>query len=420
MKLIKTKIIFAVCLCISLNQTVIAQGLNFKDLKSWKEVKEKATSQNKLIFIDAFATWCLPCREMNLKTFPTKEVGSFMNDKFIALKVQIDQTPNDTEHVKNWYFDAKVIAKLYEITAFPTVLFLTPDGKLLKKEVGLLDPKTLIKEANVAVDVHEGYNKLLALFRAGKMDTSSMRDLVLKAEKLNDRMIIQAASDEYISHIPSDQILMKNNLLFIGGYMGSKSKYFNLFRAEPDSVNKVMGKNYAENIVMAVIYREEIQPFDKLEKIDWKKIEKEVSAKYGELGMERILGSMVAYYNSEKDWVNYQIYYKKYFDLALEKGRSILHINNMSWPVFQHVTDSAALKTAIKAMDFSIKNFEPYNANAIDTYANLLYKAWILYGIGEKETALQWSNLAAKLSNYDEAFKLTMEKMKRGEPTWKE
>lgn len=96
------------------------QGIKFEHGSGWKEIQAKAKAENKYIFMDAFTTWCGPCRYMATNIFPMEKVGNFFNDKFINVKVQLDTTQNDAEEVKSWYADGHDIMKKYKVQAFPT------------------------------------------------------------------------------------------------------------------------------------------------------------------------------------------------------------------------------------------------------------------------------------------------------------
>jgi hypothetical protein len=143
---------------------------------------------------------------------------------------------------------------------------------------------------------------------------------------------------------------------------------------------------------------------------DWKTIEKNVETKYGIIGMEKVYGSQMVYYLDKQDWTNFGKYYALYYKTAY--SRSEYHINNLSWPVFEHISDAEILATAISTMKYSVEHFDQTNYQAYDTYANLLYKA------GKKQEAISWEEKAVKGLPEDKGLAETLDKMKKGEPTW--
>ena len=67
-----------------------SQGIEFFH-GSWEEALEEAKKQEKVIFIDAFATWCGPCKRMAREVFPNEKVGEFYNRHFINMKLDMEK-----------------------------------------------------------------------------------------------------------------------------------------------------------------------------------------------------------------------------------------------------------------------------------------------------------------------------------------
>ncbi|WP_449436333.1 thioredoxin fold domain-containing protein [Pedobacter steynii] len=108
-------------------------SIDFEKSLSLTGVMKEARVKNKLIMLDFMATWCGPCKEMEKYVYSDPEVGKVINASFIAAKIQTDKTPSDSEYVKSWHSDAERLVKEYEITGFPTLVFLNPEGKIIKK-----------------------------------------------------------------------------------------------------------------------------------------------------------------------------------------------------------------------------------------------------------------------------------------------
>ncbi len=114
-------------------------GIEWTTGLTWKGICDKAAAERKYIFVDCFSTWCVPCKWMDKVVYPNDTVGNLLNSSFISVKVQFDTTKKDNEYVQKWYRDAASIRHKYNVNAYPTFLFLTPDGQLLFKDVGAKD-----------------------------------------------------------------------------------------------------------------------------------------------------------------------------------------------------------------------------------------------------------------------------------------
>ena len=63
--------------------TTKAAEINFLDNPVWSTVLEKAKKEKKIIFFDAYATWCGPCKQMDAQTYKDQAVADFYNANFI-------------------------------------------------------------------------------------------------------------------------------------------------------------------------------------------------------------------------------------------------------------------------------------------------------------------------------------------------
>ena len=114
-------------------------AVNFIKGPSLMDVVEKAEREGKLVFVDLYTDWCLPCKLMKEDVYTDESIGDFMNDNFINYKVNAEKAngPNMTV--------------LYNIESFPGLLFLDANGRVLEQKQGAAYHTELREMANRAL-----------------------------------------------------------------------------------------------------------------------------------------------------------------------------------------------------------------------------------------------------------------------------
>jgi thioredoxin 1 len=107
------------------------KGIEFHQ-GTWQQVLEQAKKENKLVFLDLYASWCGPCKVLKSRTFPNADVGHFFNTNFINYAVDAEKGIGVE------------LAKKFNITGYPTLLFVDGSGKLVAKTIGYHTPEQLL------------------------------------------------------------------------------------------------------------------------------------------------------------------------------------------------------------------------------------------------------------------------------------
>ncbi|MCF0043615.1 thioredoxin family protein [Dyadobacter fanqingshengii] len=107
------------------------KGIQFTEAK-WAEILKKAKAENKIIFFDAYTTWCGPCKMMQKNVFTRDDVAAVFNKDFINVKYDMESG----EGLK--------LAGKYPLEAYPTLFFIDAKGKVVKQVIGYQTPEKLI------------------------------------------------------------------------------------------------------------------------------------------------------------------------------------------------------------------------------------------------------------------------------------
>jgi len=92
-----------------------------------EEALKKAQEQNKLVFIDFYADWCGPCRQMDRETFSDPKIQEWLRQRFVCIKINHDHN--------------KELVRKYGVRSLPTFVLLTADGNQLPSVTGGSSPE---------------------------------------------------------------------------------------------------------------------------------------------------------------------------------------------------------------------------------------------------------------------------------------
>ena len=108
----------------------ISSGIHFDDL-SLAQALDQARSTGKLVFVDTYASWCAPCKQMD-RVFEDEQLGEFMNQHFINIKVDMDGPQGND------------IYRDYNVIFLPTLLVLDQNGQIVSKVARIVDAPSLL------------------------------------------------------------------------------------------------------------------------------------------------------------------------------------------------------------------------------------------------------------------------------------
>ncbi|PJZ69635.1 thiol:disulfide interchange protein [Leptospira perolatii] len=139
----------------------ISNSLSSKVLweTSVEEAFQKAKSEGKPIFIDVYADWCGYCKTLKNEIYPRKEVQAELS-KFVLLSLDGDRFPN--------------LKRKYDISGYPTLLFLDKNGSLTEKIAGMPDSRMIVRTLKKAYDKRDLEKSLLSKLSKDPSDPKSL------------------------------------------------------------------------------------------------------------------------------------------------------------------------------------------------------------------------------------------------------
>ncbi len=148
---------------------ICQEGTNFEHL-TLEAALTKAKAANKLVFIDCYTSWCGPCKKLSAEIFPQKNVGDYMNERFISVKYDVEKEEN------------KYIAKQFEIRVYPTMLIVSADGVLIDRIIGFQSADKLIESMENSFDKNKSLSGLKEKYKNGDEDKRTLTDYFAKLQ----------------------------------------------------------------------------------------------------------------------------------------------------------------------------------------------------------------------------------------------
>ncbi|MDF2433132.1 MAG: thioredoxin 1 [Mucilaginibacter sp.] len=99
----------------------------------WDEALKQARLQNKYIFVDAYASWCGPCKMLKAITFNNEKVAAFYNSNFINVSIDMEKG------------QGPALAAQWQLQAYPTLIIFNPKGQAVLGTVGFIKADDLIR-----------------------------------------------------------------------------------------------------------------------------------------------------------------------------------------------------------------------------------------------------------------------------------
>lgn len=337
--------------------SIAQEGIQFFE-GSWAEMLAKAKLENKIIFMDAYATWCGPCKKMAADVFPLKEVGDFYNTNFIPVKVDMEKG------------DGLALAKLYNVRAYPTLLFINWKGELVHRAVGGKQAVGLIELGKVALDDTKNLRAVERDYLSNPEDVNLMINYATALKESYDKNYTLLISN-YLKDKPKTILLSETGWKLITDFVDDPaSAEFQYLVTARKSFSEMFGADVVNKKIGEVI---EVMIGQAVRKNDAKGMEV-LKTRIREINPEQMEYYLaladLQFSRRNSNWTTYPE--AVFAIMALTPNPDNQKLNSYAWDFYLNVEDQAALKQMTELVARAIKKEDSYAIH--DTYAALLYK----------------------------------------------
>lgn len=159
------------------------EGIMFEN-SNFAAILAKAKAEKKLIFLDAYASWCGPCKLMEKNVFTDKKVAEFYNKNFINARIDMEKG------------EGRELAAKYIIRSYPTLLFLNAEGEVVGKELGYIKSEEFLELGQKNNNPKLVNTNLKEEFKNGKLDQAGLLNFI-SLYATQDPILAKQASEKY-------------------------------------------------------------------------------------------------------------------------------------------------------------------------------------------------------------------------------
>jgi thiol-disulfide isomerase/thioredoxin len=323
---------------------------------TWAEILAKAKSENRIIFMDAYTTWCGPCKFMSANIFPNEEVGKYYNEKFVNVKIDMEKG------------EGVALARLYNVRAYPTLLYINWKGEVVHRAVGGRQVEGFIDLGSVALDNTRNFRSVEQAYLSNPGDVNNLIAYATALKAGYDRSYTQLIST-YLADKPMEILLSETGWQIISEFVEDPdSREFEYFLMMRQSFEKMVGKEEVDIKLAGVTETMIGQAVRKNTREAIDEVQKRIRQIHPNDPSYYLAVSEVQFARRNSDWPKYATEALK----LIKPGMDTRLLNNYAWDFYQHIDNQAQLQAMTKHVAAALKTSDEYALR--DTYAALLFK----------------------------------------------
>lgn len=360
-------------IAISAQEAIQFQELPFKDIIA------KAKKEKKLVFIDAYASWCGPCKMMEKNVFTQKSVSDYYNTNFINARFDMEKG------------EGRDIASKFGVRSYPTYLFLNGEGELVSRNTGYMEESMFVA---MAQDINSPGNKKGSLkdrFASGEKDPEFLTN-IMKLNANSDYDFAKKASERYFQNKKKTEELTKDEIGFLLYFVkSSEDPNYTTFASRKAEIIKFLPEEtyneFDAQLKLGKVVEQSID--DKNKKINDDYFLKTAEPLVGkEAAIKKLNQTKLSYYEQNSNFPEYEKAALDYY-----KNSDSFDPNELlraAWIFADHVKTPSSLKKATEWAEKSVMRSE--------TSENTYILAKLYHLTGNKEMAKNYAEMSKNIA----------------------
>ena len=364
-------------LLIIYQQAFSQHSIKFEE-SSFASILAKAKAEKKLVFMDAYASWCGPCKLMEKNVFTDKNVADFYNKNFVNARIDMEKG------------EGRDLAIKYGVRSYPTFLFLNGEGDVVGKELGYIQSKEFLELGQKNNNPQLVNTNLAEEFLKGKLDQDGLLNFI-KLYASKDPILAKKASEKYFTNKKDKSFSGEEINVLLNFTQSVDDDNYKIFIANKAAITEFLPeKNYTQfNNYLKLMKIVSGATDDKTKTIDDAKVLKEGEGLFPKDELTKSLSVYkLNYYSAHGNFPAYEKTALEYYKNPEEFNSSELLAAAST--IGEKSSDPKSLQMAARWAEKVVMSSENYDSTSI--LATLYDK------LGKKEEAKMFAGMAANFA----------------------